>query len=129
MPETYSREGYMAVKKEATENTAVTPNVFIPFNDESIAVDYSYTPAVPVSGSRSVNRRAVLNKIPAPAGVVNINVEPKTIGYFLEAIFGDLTSGNYIDASSIGALVVGETLTGGTSLKTAVLRFIGDDFF
>lgn len=129
MSETYSRKGYMALKKETTENTAVVPNVFVPFNDESVAVDYSYTPAVPISGSRSVNRRAVLNKIPAPAGVININVEPKTIGYFLEAIFGDLTTGNYVTISNIsGTFNTTNLVTFVGSGATATPVFVGDNF-
>lgn len=129
MSDTYSRVGYLAIKKETTENTAVTPNVFIPFNDESAAVEYGYTPAIPVSGSRALNRRAVKKRITAPAGTINVNVEPKTFGYFLEAILGDLISGNYVKISNVvGTFNTTNVVTFVGSAATATPVFIGDDF-
>lgn len=127
--ETYSRVASLSIGKESSENVAVTPTVFIPFNDENISLDFAYQAAVPVSSSRSVNRRAIKKRIPSPNGSINVNVEPNTFGHFLEAIYGDLASGNHIDISGItGTFQVGETITGGTSTETATVAFVGDDF-
>jgi len=130
MAETYSRAGSVSLKKETTANTAVIPNVFIPINDEDIATAFDYAPSIPISGNRSVNQRAIKNTIKAPTGSVNLNIEPKTFGHFLNGISGGVTSGSYVDISSVSApFTVGETVTGGTSSETAIVLFAGDDFF
>lgn len=129
MSETYSRVGSISIKKETTENVAVTPDTFIPFNDEGITDDFSYSPSMPVSGNRAMNLRAIKNRIPAPNGAINLNVEPKTFGHFLNAIFGGLTSGVYFPISSAsGDFTVGETVTGGTSGETANVDYVSEDF-
>lgn len=122
MSVTYSRLGSLSLKKETTENTAVTPDTFVPINDEDISANYPYVPATPISGDRMVNRRAIDGPIPASAGTINLNIEPKTFGHFLNGLVGGLTSGNYMVISSASAaFTVGETITGGTSAATAVV--------
>lgn len=129
MAETYSRAGSASLKKETTAGTPVTPDTFIPINDEGIASGFDYTPSIPISGNRSVNQRAIKNTIKAPTGNLNINVEPKTFGHILNGVTGGLTSGNFIDISGItGTFQSGETITGGTSTETATVDFVGDDF-
>lgn len=128
MAETYSRAGSVSLKKQ-TDSNAVIPDTFIPINDEDIATGFDYTPSIPISGNRSVNQRAIKNTIKAPTGNLNINVEPKTFGHILNGITGGLTSGNFIDISSVtGTFQTGETITGGTSTETATVDFVGDDF-
>lgn len=122
MPETYSREGSLLIKKETTANTAVIPNVSIPFNDESIEDNYMYTPATPVQGNRAMNIRSIKGKVAAPSGKINLNVEPKTFGYIMEGI-GDLTSGVRFPLSDVDDLSVGDTITNG-STGTAVVSAI-----
>lgn len=129
MSETYSRAGSVSLKKETTVNTAVIPNVFLPINDEDIATGFDYSPSTPISGNRSVNQRAIKNTIKAPTGSLNLNIEPTTFGHILNGITGGLTSGAYVDVSSVSApFTVGETVTGGTSTQTATVLFAGDDF-
>jgi len=124
MPETYSRVGSLSLIKEVTANTPLTPTTFIPFNSEGIVSEYPYTPSVPVSGTRAMNLRAIKNKVPAPKGNISLNVEPKTIGHFLNSLFGGFNSGQYMPISSASAaFTVGETVTGGSSGDTATVVY------
>ena len=129
MPETYSREGSFSLKKEASPNVAVTPDTFIPINDEGISVDYSPTQSKPISTNRAENQRAIKKAIPAPTGPINVNVEPKTFGHFLNGVFGGLTSGNYVTVSSVvGTFDLTNVVTFVGSGATATPLFIGDGF-
>lgn len=123
MPETYSREGSLLIKKETAPNTAITPNVSIPFNDEAISDNYKYTPATPVQGNRALNIRAIKDKIAAPSGPINLNVEPKTFGYILEGI-GDLSSGVLFSLSDVDSLSVGDVLSNGSTGAATVVAII-----
>jgi len=118
----YSRLGYLAIKAETSENTAVKPDVFVPLMSEDIVTEWGETPAIPISGNRALNIRPIDTAIPAPSGTVNVLIEPKTIGYFLKAVYGAISTGRIMTLSgSNGAFTVGETITGGTSAKTAVV--------
>jgi len=118
----YTRLGYLAIKAEVTENTAVKPDVFVPLMSEDIVTAWGETSAKPVAGNRALNLRPLDTAIEAPAGTVNVLLEPKTIGYFLKAVFGAVTTGQIMMLSgSNGAFTVGETITGGTSAKTATV--------
>lgn len=122
MANSYSRLGYMALKEETTENTAVTPDVFIPIMSEDITVEYSVSPATPVATKRQLNLRAIDNLIAPPTGTISTLVEPKTFGWFMKGVYGDLTSGQLLNISSLsGDFTVGETLTGGSSSETATV--------
>ncbi|NCN28332.1 hypothetical protein GW915_12255 [bacterium] len=118
----YSRTAYLALKKETTENTAVTPDVFVPFLSESIAAELANSFSKSIVGSRSLNYDIIKHAIPAPAGEITLNVEPQEFGHFLRGLAGAISTGNYFPITSLSAdFTVGETVTGGTSLKTAVV--------
>lgn len=124
----YSRTGYMAIKKEATENTAVTPNVFIPFLSESVVTEWAGQFSQSIVGSRAVNFRPISHAIPAPSGDVVLEMEPITAGYFLLGAFGAVTTGRYIPITSAsGTFTVGETITGGSSTATAVITAVSSE--
>jgi len=129
MSEVYTRRATASLKKETTNNVAVTPDTFFPLNEEDIAVKYSYSPSMRVAGNRAKMIDAITQKIPAPAGSITLNIEPNTFGHFLNALAGGVTTGRYIDIGTIvGTFVVGETVTGGTSSQTAVVNFVGKDY-
>lgn len=118
----YSRTAYFAIIKETTEATAVKPNVFIPLISEDIVTEWGAIAAQPVANNRSLNLRLVDTAIPAPTGTVTIQVEPRNIGHFLYGVFGSVSTGRYMPITSAsGDFTVGETITGGTSLKTATV--------
>ena len=126
MPETYSRLGSILIKKETTENVAVIPNVSIPFNDEDIADDYGPIASQPVQGNRAMNIRALGKAFPAPVGGLNLNVEPKTFGHFLNSICGGVTSGVYFSLSDVDDLSVGAVLSNGSTGAATVAAILTD---
>lgn len=122
MASSYSRVSYMALKKETTENTAVTPDVFIPFMSEDIVTEWSGTFSQAIVSNRAVNYRPVDHAIPAPEGSVSLHVEPAFFGHFLLGAGGAISSGVYFPITSLSAdFTVGETVTGGTSTETATV--------
>ncbi len=124
----YSRTGYLAIKEETVENTAVKPNVFIPLMSEDIVTEWGATPAMPIAANRSRNLRPIKTAIAPPEGTLNLLIEPKTIGYFLKGVYGTVTSGRYFAISSVvGTFQTGETITGGTSGATATITKISGE--
>ena len=118
----YSRAAYVAIKKETTERVAVTPDVFIPFLSESMATELSGTLSKSIMANRALVYDMIEGQIPAPEGEISLNIEPITIGHFLAAAAGAVTSGNYFPITSpSAAFTVGETITGGTSTETATV--------
>lgn len=119
----YSRTAYLALKKETTEGTAVTPDVFIPFLSEDIVTEWGSIAAQPVANNRTLNIRRVDTAIPSPSGTITIQIEPRNIPHFLLGVFGAVTTGRYIPCTSMSGagFTAGETITGGTSAATAVV--------
>lgn len=128
----YSRTGYMALKIEAEENTPLKPTVFIPFMSEDIVTEYGATPAMSISGNRTMNIRDVKTAIGPPSGTINILVEPTTFGWFLLGVYGALNSGQLMKVDLVsGDWAAADTVTGDSSAKTATLDFISteNDYF
>lgn len=124
----YSRLGYAALKVETTENVAVKPNTFVPIMKEDIVPKYDVSISMPIAANRTLNLHGVPNAIPAPSGKVSVNVEAKTFGHFLKGVYGTVSTGRWMPTSSVvGTFVVGETVTGGTSGKTAVIIAISSE--
>ena len=125
----YSRNAYFALKEETTENTAVTPDVFIPIMSEDIVTEYGSNPATPLTDNRVLNIRPIQNAIPAPEGTVSLQVEPKTFGNLLKGVYGSVTTGEYMAISSVssGPFQVGETITGGSSAATATVDAVSQE--
>ena len=66
----YGRLGYMAIKAESVENTAVKPNTFIQILKEDVVPKYDVSISMPVAGNRALNLRGLPNAIAAPSGKV-----------------------------------------------------------
>lgn len=130
MTEVYSRICSASLIKEATANVPLTPTNFFHLNEEDIAFEYAYTPAMPVAANRVKNLRAVKNKILSGKGTLTVNVDPKTWGHFLNGVFGGVTSGRYLPISGAnGTFTVGETVTGGTSSATGTVALSSNGEF
>lgn len=122
MAELYSKLASASLKKETTANAPQIPDTFFGITNEDLSAQYNFSNASSISGSRAINQRRVKNVIPAPAGNMNINVEPKAFGHFINGVYGGVQSGNLIKISSASAaFTVGETITGGTSSETATV--------
>lgn len=118
----YSRLAYFAIRAETTENTPLTPNVFLGAAAVDLVTQYIRVPSSPILGDRNTRVNPVKGPIDAPQGTLTVQVEPKGIGYLLKAIFGAVNTGRYFPISAVtGTFVVGETITGGTSAATATV--------
>lgn len=118
----YSRLAYCAIRAESTENTPLTPNVFVGIKGFDVNTQYAVVPSSPILGDRNTRVNPLKGPIDAPTGTLSIQLEPKTAGYFLKAVFGAVSSGRYFQISGVtGTFVVGETITGGTSSATATV--------
>ena len=125
----YSRSITASLKKETTSNTPVIPDTFFGLNEQDIAVEYSFTPAMSVAGIRSKNVRPVISPINAPEGTMKMYVDAKEFGNFINGITGGVTSGKILKLSGIsGTFAVAETVTGGTSSATGTVLFVGEDY-
>jgi len=124
----YSKTSYIMIKKEATENVAVKPDVSIPFLSEDISVEWSGEYSQAIVNNRFKNYRPIERAIPAPEGKISFAAEPALLGHFLSSNVGALTSGIYMPVSSVtGTFQVGETITGGTSSATADIVAISSE--
>lgn len=128
----YSRLAYAAFKFETSEGVMVKPDVFFPIVSQDIVTEYGSNPSMPIIGSRVANINAIKNLIPSPEGTLGLQIEPKTMGYFLKAVFGAITSGRMFPielrlaaGSTTGTPAVGATLsqasTGATAVVTALV--------
>lgn len=128
MTDFYSRVGSLSVKKETTANVAVIPDKFLLFDDESIKTMYQVEPSMPIAADRTKNQRAIAKTIPAPAGDLKLSIEPLQFGHIINGLYGGVTSGNYLPISGkSGTIAVGDTVTGGTSAKTATVVFVSPE--
>lgn len=120
--DSYSRSSTASLIKEVTDNTPLTPTTFFQLNSENLAANYEFAISSPVAGSRAMNIRAVKKAIPAIQGEIDLNIEPKQFGHFVNGVFGSVVKANWIPyTAGSGAFTVGETVTGGTSSKTGVV--------
>jgi len=87
----YANFGYLALKKETTAGSAVTPDTFVGLLSESIVPDYAITPVQTIAGDRERKVRSIPGRIEID-GDVEFYVEPKTIGHFLRSLFGAPTT-------------------------------------
>lgn len=90
-------KGYLAIKKETTKGVvADTPDVFIPFYEESILTNVNLDEDMPVMGHIFARFKSLLG-IRSHGGEITIKAEPNTAGYVLDMI---LTKGTTTGASS-----------------------------
>lgn len=123
----YSRVASASLKKESVANTAVIPDKFFEFNEENLTIMFDHQPSQPVASNRALKIRPVIKAIPAPAGTIKMNVEPKQLGHFLNGLMGGITGGRYLPMGAVtGTFQVGETVTQSTSSATGVIAAISD---
>lgn len=113
---------YAALKVESVENAMVKPDTFFPIVSQDIVTQYGAIASSPILGSRTERINPIKNIIEAPSGSIGLQLEPKTLGHFLRAIFGAVSSGRYWAISSVsGTFTIGETVTASTSGATATV--------
>jgi len=95
----YANYGYLALIKESTEGTAITPTNYLRTLAESVVPDYAISPVQEIAGSRERNIRSVPNRIEI-GGDVEFYIEPKMIGHFLRSLLGEPTTQTLVAAES-----------------------------
>lgn len=83
---------HLAVGKETTAGTAVTPSTFIPYNSESISINQNYQQDNPIVGNRYSVYEVTEGKRQIE-GDVELEVERKTFGHILNNTFSLSTAG------------------------------------
>ena len=87
----YSKLGYLMLKKETTAGTAVYPNQPIEILSENIELNWDYSSVSQIAGQRALNQRPVDNKVGPFEGTLELYVEAHNIGHFLNGVFGEDT--------------------------------------
>jgi len=87
----FSRLGYLALKKETTAGVAVQPDTYLELIDENVQTKYTIQAVEPIAGKRDARLRSVKDKIEI-GGTINVCVDAKTIGYLLQAGLGNPTT-------------------------------------
>src|SRR3990167_343770 len=85
----YTKLGYLVIKKEATAGTALYPDQPIEILSESMKTDWAFTIVDSIAGNRSNNMRPVLDKVGVATGDFEIIVEPNNVGFFFNGAFGE----------------------------------------
>ena len=85
MAEQNAAIGYAALKKETTKGTAVTPNVYVPYYNQSLKTDTHYMSDEPVYGNK-FRRRETLQGLRSHGGSLTVMAEPNTMAYWLDML-------------------------------------------
>lgn len=85
----YSRRGYLRIKKESVAGTAVITDELIEILSEGIAVNWDMEQVGGVAGSRSKNLRTVPAKVGPFEGDIEILVESRRVGDILNGLLGE----------------------------------------
>jgi len=95
MAERSAALGYLAVGKETTPGTAVTPGVFIPYYKNSMFTDISLTEIKPVFGNAFTRLESVMGQR-NHKGTLEMLFEPNTAEYFAAMLLtpGSVTGSN-----------------------------------
>lgn len=93
--EQISALSYLAIKKESTKGTPVTPNVYLPFFSENVKVDMGIEPIAPIMGLKTERFSAVRGQR-SFTGEIEFLGEPNVLGYILDML---LTKGTTTGAN------------------------------
>lgn len=96
----YTRQGYLALKKEASPGVALKPDTYVEILSETLTSAKPIVPSSPVYGSRSKHLHANRGAVPVITGDVTFEVEPNTIGYFLTGAMGAPSTSGPADTSA-----------------------------
>jgi len=83
--------GYMAIKKETTKGTAVTPTVFLPIYSSTLTTAMNLDEDNPVMGNKAI-RWQVVPGMRDHQGEIKVLAEPNTAGYMADMILAKGTT-------------------------------------
>lgn len=125
MAERTAALGYLALGKEPTPGSAVTPSIFTPYYKQQMYTDISLTPIQPVYGNKFKTYESVAGHR-THKGSVEVMAEPNTSEYWLDMLLtaGPITgTGPYIHPFTLGADSNSYTMDIG--LVSQSVRFFG----
>lgn len=85
MSEQNAANGYLAIKKQAAPHTAVTPDVFVPYYNQSLITDPSFISDEPVYGNK-FKRFQVLQGLRKHGGSISVMAEPNSAALFADQL-------------------------------------------
>jgi len=91
MAERLSDLGYLAIKKETTKGTAVTPDVFIPLYEESIMTEVNLDDDNPIVGNKAMRFQHVRGQR-THMGSITVPGEPNTAGYMMDMLLNKVST-------------------------------------
>ena len=127
MPERNASLGYVAIKKETTAGTAVTPNVYVPYYKQSMTTAFNIVEDEPIVGSKWA-RYQNLRGHRTHTGSITIMAEANSIGYFMDMLCTKTaTSGSnpYTHTFKDSTSTQPNSYTMDISFGSQVVRFIG----
>jgi len=86
MAERLGNLGYLALKKESTKGTPVTPDTYAPLYEESLTTNLNLDEDTPVVGNK-LARYQVLPGLRDHQGEITVLAEPNTAARFLDMLF------------------------------------------
>lgn len=121
-----SNQGYFALKPEATEGTAVTPDTFVPMYEESFKTDMNPSTATSVFGNKFARLR-VSPGIRSHAGDVTVLAEPNSTSLLFDMLLtgtGPTGTGPYTRTYT-PSFTKPKSYTVDVSTGNQVFRYIG----
>jgi hypothetical protein len=127
MAERIADVGYVAIKKETTPGTPVTPNVFVPYYKQNLSTSVNLIEDEPVVGNK-FKRYQALQGIRSHKGSITIMAEPNSIGYFLDMLATKTSttgSNPYTHSFGVSTTTQPYSYTLDISYGSQVMRFYG----
>lgn len=127
MPERVSNLGYMALKKESTKGTAVTPDTYVPLYEESLVTDVHLDEDTPIVGHKYFHHQ-VLQGLRSHTGDIKVLAEPNTAARILDMHLtkGSTTgSGPYTHPFTLSNTTNPNSYTVDIAKGQVVFRFMG----
>lgn len=127
MAERNAALGYLALGKETTKGTAVTPTTYLPYYDQNMVTDENVISDKPIFGNKFRTFQA-LEGHRTHKGTITAYGEPNTIGYWLDMLLTKTSTtgaGPYIHVFGLSSTTDPNSYTMDISLVSQVVRFFG----
>lgn len=127
MAERNAALGYMALGKETTKGTAVTPTIYVPYYDQNLVTDENIIKDQPIFGNK-FRTYQVLQGHRSHKGSITAYGEPNTIGYWLDMLLTKTSTtgaGPYTHVFGLSSTTDPNSYTLDINLVSQVVRYFG----
>lgn len=125
--ERLANTGYLALKKQSSKDTAVTPNVYVPLYEESLLTNLNLDEDNPIMGNKFARFQNIMG-MRSHNGDVKVLAEPNTAGYLLDMLYtkGSTTGADpYTHPFTLSNVTDPNAYTVDIARGQIVFRFIG----